>query len=288
MGRRIDVSVVIPCHDMADTIDDQLEAVARQGFSGSWEVVVVDNRSSDDLEEVVGRYRTILPEMSLVRADAKVREGYARNVGAAAARGELILFCDADDVVGEGWMEALVGGLERSDIVTGPLDLTKLNPPWLVPARGAQTSGLQNRFGFLPHGTAGNLGVRRRVHEAIGGFDEDLPSLPDADYSWRAQMAGFRIEYVPDALVHYRLRSRFLDIYRQARAYATADVLLHLRYAQYGMPRLTVAGGTKGWARLLAAAPKVVTRSGRARFAWLAGYRAGRVRGGWTFRTLAF
>lgn len=281
------LSVVIPCHNAATTLADQLEALTEQDYTGDWEVLVIDNLSSDELSEVVEGFASRLPGLRIVEARDKANLGYARNVGVRHAIYDCVLFCDGDDVVCQEWLSAMAVGLADSDLTTGPLEMQKLNPPHIAASRGAQTSGLQNKFSFLPHGTGGNSGVWREAHEGFGGFDEDMPSLEDTDYFWRAQLAGYHVTYTRDAVIHYRLRAEFAVIMRQASQYAKADVLLHQRYEENGLKRLSLWSGVKGWMRILLSLPILRSSTGRARFAWLLGYRLGRIRGAFAYRVLA-
>src|SRR5688500_9296124 len=97
-------SVVVPVRDGAATIGEQLAALAQQDFPGSWEVVVADNGSRDGTADVVRSFRDRLPGLRLVDASARPGASHARNAGAAAATGEVLAFCDADDVVDPGWL----------------------------------------------------------------------------------------------------------------------------------------------------------------------------------------
>jgi GT2 family glycosyltransferase len=65
----------------------------------------------------------------------------------------------------------------------------------------------------------------------IGGFDETLPFLEDTDYVWKAQLAGAKFHFVPDAVMRVRYRETLSGIYRQKRNYAEYNVFLSKRYA---------------------------------------------------------
>src|SRR4051794_16576472 len=101
------LTVVLPVRDAEAYLAEQLAALGRQTYTGEWEVVVVDNGCTDGTLAVVDAWRARLPDVRVVAAP---RRGLnrARNAGAAAARGELLAFCDADDVVCDGWLTALV------------------------------------------------------------------------------------------------------------------------------------------------------------------------------------
>jgi len=57
----------------------------------------------------------------------------------------------------------------------------------------------------------------RQTSELIGGFDETMLKLQDTDYCWRIQLVGIKLHFLPDAVVHYRLRDKVEDLYDQAR-----------------------------------------------------------------------
>jgi GT2 family glycosyltransferase len=225
-------------HDAADVLPAQLDALVRQNDDDHWEIVVVDNASHDDTADVVRRYAAIYPRISLVAAHAASNASYARNEGAKAARGTLLAFLDADDVVALGWVAAMIAALEGEELVAGALEYDRLNPPWAVDVRGV---GQQDGFFYLEGGPAwpiafaANMGVSRRRHDEVGGFDEALPwGGEDADYAWRLQALGVTPGWAPDALVHYRLRTSLPSLYRQAVGYARSRWELHHRYAESG------------------------------------------------------
>ena len=99
------ISVVIPAFNAETTIADQLGAIARQSDGVALEVIVADNGSSDATRTVVETWSERLP-VRLVDASARRGPAAARNIGASSARGDLLIFTDADDVVMPGWLQA--------------------------------------------------------------------------------------------------------------------------------------------------------------------------------------
>jgi GT2 family glycosyltransferase len=289
--RPLKLSVVIPCLNAEATLPAQLEALARQSWAGEWEVIVADNGSSDRSREIVESYRGRIPGLRLVDASDRRGQAHARNMGAAAATGEAFLFCDADDEVGDGWLSAMGRALAVHDFVACRYDQEKLNPVEVRRTHlNPQKDGL-TRYDypdFLPHAGGGGLGVRRRVHEAVGGFDETLPALEDTDYCWRIQLAGYGFHFVPEAVVHIRHRHDLGSIYRQGVSYGKHNVLIYARYRSKGMPRLGWVPGLLRWGKLIVRTPlMVLTREGRARWLWQLGWRVGRIEGCFKYRVVA-
>jgi glycosyltransferase involved in cell wall biosynthesis len=279
------LSVIIPCLNAAKTIGAQLEALGNQHWEHPWEVIVSDNGSTDDSRAIVEGLRAQLPNLRVVDASDRRGPAHAMNAGASAARGEALAFCDADDEVAPGWVAAMGAALSIHDFVACRIDLEKLNPPWMQ-RRSPQERDVQ-RYSYppyLPHAGGGTLGVKRRIHEAAGGFDESLPYLQDTDYCWRVQLAGTALHFVPDAVVHVRLRHTLPGVMRQALHWAEYNVLMYKRYQRFGMPRLTLREGLMGWYSLLRNLPRVRSKADWARWVWGFGWRVGRLGGSIKYR----
>lgn len=275
------VSVVIPCFDAEATLGGQLAALAGQQLPGEWEVIVADNGSTDSSRAVAESFRGRLPALRWVDASGRRGAAHARNAGAAEARGELLLFCDADDEVAPGWLAAMVGALGRYGLVASRYSADRLNPPSirdLHPTPQADSLPRYDYPPFLPHAGGGGLGVRRRFHEAVGGFDESLPALEDTDYCWRLQLAGVEMGFVPEALVHIRYKPGLGGNFRQALAYGEHNVRVYRRYRGRGMPRLGPVPGLVRWAKLAITAPRLLGAR-RGQWIWQLGWRLGRLKG---------
>lgn len=285
----IKLSVVIPCYNGAETIGAQLEALAGQESSEPWEVIVVNNRSDDDTVAIVGQYAGKVRNLRIVDALERQGRSYARNVGVEAANGESIVFCDADDVVGEGWLAAMATALSRFDCVACRVDFTKLNEPALAQqhAYHEQHRGLQKAWypPYLQHAGSGTLGVKRALHRQVGGFDEAFPVLEDTEYCFRIQEAGCRIEWVPDAVLHIRCRRHAAARFQQVRQWALYNMLLAKRYQRPAVGHVHSWGTyLKNWMRLIESLPNTRTDLTWNRWVWYLGWQVGVLHGSLKFR----
>lgn len=209
-------SVVIPTYDAAHLIGQQLEALATQVDAPPFEVVVADNRSTDDLAGAVAAWDDRL-DVRVVDASRAQGVSVARNVGIEHARTDRILICDADDVVSPGWVRTMSDGLDDHPLVSGPVETSRLSgrsAAW-VPI-DERTAGLFETWEGRTYGIGGNVGLRRGVWAAVGGFDEGYPAgAEEIDFAWRAADLGHTFAYLPDALVHYRIRTDLRGVLRQ-------------------------------------------------------------------------
>ncbi len=235
----MDLSVVICTYNRCHNLEACFDHLARQeGVTDlDWEVVLVDNNSSDDTRTVTEAYAarsplnlryTFCPEQGL---------SHARNHGIGEARGERIVFIDDDIRVTPGWLRAIhdtfvehdcdaVGGRIHLEI---PLeDLPRWIRPDMYGFLGYQDFGDEpyRLDGFKEFPFGGNMAIHRRVFERIGRFDtamgrkgagtrkEELFKGEETDFFHRLAAGGGVIWYQPEALVRHKvlphqLRRRF-------------------------------------------------------------------------------
>jgi glycosyltransferase involved in cell wall biosynthesis len=268
------ISVVLPVRNGLPWLDAQLDALAAQECDAPWEVVVADNGSTDATVAVADAWVTRCPRMRVLDASAVAGPAAARNVGVRAARGDLLAFCDADDVVQPGWLQACVAALSGADVVAGTFDMASLNGDEDDEPSPAATGQL----GFLPAGLAANLAVRRSAFEAVGGFSEELFVGEDIDLCWRLQLDGYRFAVAPGAVVAKRERPGLGAHFRRARAYGRCGPVLYRRFRGRGARR-DIAGALKSWAWLVVSVPRLGRSDVRRRWVRSAGVRLGRLVG---------
>ena len=279
-------TVVIPCRD--DThLPATLESLAAQKHAPSFEVIVVDD-SGHDPAHGVERNRNRL-ELRVVAARHGATSGENRNVGVAAARGDLVLFVDADDTVNDEYVRAMVEALQAHPFVCSRVDVVSLNP-WNPGGTHPQQTGLITAdMDFLPFAGAGTLGIRRSLFEDIGGFDPCLPQYHEADFCWRLQLAGHEAPWlVPGAELHYRLGDRPSERLRTAAARGMGEAALYRRYRDAGMPRQNLGQAAAAWRPLVWDLVRGLTGRRAGSLGWRVATRAGRLVGSLRYRVPYF
>lgn len=259
------VSVIVPVYNAAPTLLDQLESLAAQTYAGNWEVVVVDNASTDGTLELARRFATAHREhFRVITAPDRHDTGYVRDVGVEEASGDLLLFCDGDDVADRGWVAAMVAAAPDGDLLKGRIEDAGLNRADVRasdPARHS-TPGANGPFDFLPFAIGANLGVWRDCVDAVGGWEVELPlrSGHDVVLCWKAQLAGYRMLDVPNAIVSYRLRPDLRSAAKQAYTRAHDQPAFYRLFRAAGMPRSKLRYFFMSWAALVYRLPSLARR----------------------------
>ena len=165
-------SVIIPARNEAANIANVIKAILQQTPDrGKLEVILVDDGSTDNTVEIARTAGAVVIEAGLTESAGN--PAAARNRGATEARGDPLIFLDADCVVGEGWLQAILAAHARGEtIVGGSLAL----PAGLsVTARCDYYCGWylvhpRRPAGYVPHQPAPNLSIRRVVFFDSSGF----------------------------------------------------------------------------------------------------------------------
>jgi GT2 family glycosyltransferase len=281
------ISVVIPVRDAAGVLAGQLGALAAQEVPEPWEVVIADNGSRDRLPQVVAAWRASVPGLRVVDASRRPGVNHARNAGARAARGDRILFCDADDEVSPTWVATMGAALRHCDAVGGTLDRRRLTPGAARRPALEVSTALAPWPGFWPFASGANCGVRSDVFAAVGGYDEAFRGGgDDVDFSWRLRERGYELRFVAEAVVHYRERTGWRSAACQAYGYGRQDPRLYRRFASSGMPPSRGRKAARAWAHLVVYAPRY-WRSAPDRAQWVRSVarRVGRIAGSVELRT---
>jgi len=284
------LSVVIPVRNGESTLAEQLHALFRQEAAPPFEVIVADNGSTDRSVEIAEALSASAPvgvELTVVDCSQRVGVSAARNAGVKASRTGLVLICDADDVVSPVWVQEMMTALESYDLVGGALDETALNSELdAVNGRGLDKR-LPISLGFLPFALGANVGVRRNVVDAIGGWDETfIGGGDDIDFSWRAQLAGYTLGFAETAVIDYRLRKDLKGAYKQAYRNARSGPKLYRVYGHLGARRRTGRSMAYSWFWIISRAPVVAFGSYGFRLQWCrrVGLAFGRLAGSLTNR----
>jgi len=225
------VSVVIPVLDGEEMIGDLLRALGEQSAAPDrMEIIVVDNGSTDSTRDIVRG----VPGVELLEEPVRGPSA-ARNRGLRHARGDVVAHLDADTLPTRRWLAEIVTPFADPEIVVVTGKTVAYRPTTgaerYTAAAGLMDSDQTVRRDPFPLAASGNMAVRREAALSIGGWNEDMYTGEDADFSHRLRKAvGCEIVYAPRAVLFHRHRSTDDQLRRQARTYGEGAARLYLRY----------------------------------------------------------
>jgi GT2 family glycosyltransferase len=251
----VDVSVVIATKDRRNYLLRTLESLAAQIGAPQFEVIVVDNGSTDDTRSVVEACAARFTAVRYV-AEPQPNRGKARNRGVEAAAGRYLVFCDDDVLAPPQWIASHAAAQHDDDrVVNGPIINVRS-----YESKTRPTPANYSRA-FL---CTCNASISKRAFVAAGGFDEtfDLYGWEDTELGVRLRQAGVRWKFAWDAFIWHikppaantleiegqkaiekaRMARRFLGKHPSRRArMATGAHALNLLRARYFLPDALLA-----------------------------------------------
>lgn len=198
------VAVVVATYSRAHLLPRLVAAIERQDNPPRFELVVVDDGSSDTTWEVLQRLAASSPiSIRPVRVERNRGPAAARNQGWRTSQADLIAFTDDDCAPEPDWLRELTEGLRTAEVAQGrtipdPEEIAQMGPFSRSLSIGAEDGFYQTC----------NVGYRRTTLERAGGFDEAFrfPAGEDTDLAWRARAAGATTCFRNGAVVRHTVR----------------------------------------------------------------------------------
>jgi hypothetical protein len=233
----MDVSLIIATRDRCQQLQRCLDAVIRLKFERPWELIVVDNGSTDGTSEVIRQVgeRTRFPVRYVF--ESKPGLGNAHNAGIAVAQGEIVAFTDDDcypepDFLSHVWnafedpsLGYLAGRITLHDPADDPMTTIECTCRYAFHPKS-----------FVRVGSVGgaNMSFRRKVLTEIGGFDPlfgpgALFNTEDVDAAARASAAGWKGEYRPEVVVRHHHGRKAADIPPVTKSYGIGAGAYHMK-----------------------------------------------------------
>jgi glycosyltransferase involved in cell wall biosynthesis len=241
------VTVVVCTYNRCESLYRALDSIAHSTVPPSidWEVLVVDNNSSDKTDLIAGQFCRDYPQRFRYIFQPRLGLCHSRNAGIEAARGEIVIFTDDDVRVGTDWVCNLAGVFDNPNVSAGcgkvlP-DWSSQNPEW-ISKNGPYTwerlpwlFDLGNERRLLQRPPIGaNMAFRKSMFEKYGGFRLDLGRVgknlmsgEDTEFGSRLLAGGEQLRYEPSAVVYHSLQEeRLTEKYLESFWFALGQTMI--------------------------------------------------------------
>ena len=217
------ISVIIPARNEEKEIGRAIESILATKYS-SFEIVVVNDGSTDGTAEIVGDYMKRHSNIQLINFDEGHSAAFARNRGAEKATGEILVFLDADTVMNVSFLEKINGKQEKGEgyiVICLPLKTTFVSKVLSGMIGKPFKLGLQDGSVYSKRNCddAGKMFfvIRKRAFEKIGGYGEDTFYFEDEAFADKFYQAGFKSVLVKGAVQYFELPSDLEGFVRQCK-----------------------------------------------------------------------
>lgn len=242
-------SIIVPVYNRPDEIDELLESLCNQSYK-DFEVLIIEDGSTRDCEEIVDRYRSSIDLRYFFKENTG--QGFSRNFGFKQARGDYFIVFDSDCLIPKDYLKIV-----RNRLLTDPIDAwggpDRSHPDFSVIQKAisyAMTSplttggirGNRKQIGrYLPRSF--NMGISKEVFETTGGYKITRMG-EDLEFSVRILSAGFRVKLIEEAFVYHKRRTDFFQFFRQLHFFGRARINLSRYHSgQIGLIHLLPACG---------------------------------------------
>ena len=240
-------------YNRPNEIDELLQSLIYQNYSGQFEVVIVEDGSLETAEEIVNQHKDSLDIQYFFKENSG--PGASRNFGMQKATGDYFIILDSDVLLPKNYLNEVNSRLQENftDAFGGPdtahPDFTSLQKAINYSMTSFITTGgirgKKKGIGkFQPRSF--NMGLSRKAFEQTQGFS-DMRAGEDIDLTFRIWEAGFETQLIDRAFVYHKRRNTFTSFYRQTLAFGKARPILSRKFPStrkftYWFPSLFILG----------------------------------------------
>ncbi len=238
----MDYSLIVPVYNRPEELRELLSSVMSQTYSGSYEVLIIDDgstsgfRGEDVCKEFIGGR---VPVRYYYRSKNS-GPGPCRNYGAAQASGNFLIILDSDVILPSTYLEELdrgvratgcdaFGGADAAHESFTPIQKAISYSMTSFFTTGGIRGGKKKLDKFYPRSY--NMGIRRSAYMALGGFSE-MRYGEDIDFSIRLMRGGYKCVLLPGAWVWHKRRTSFKAFYNQVHHSGEARIALYKKYPE--------------------------------------------------------
>jgi glycosyltransferase involved in cell wall biosynthesis len=223
-------SLIIPVYNRPQELDELLACIQLQEFR-DFEVVVIEDGSTDDAAQIIEKYKSSFDLAYYVKENGG--QGFARNYAFERAKGDFFIILDSDALLEPTYLNEVDKAIKADnlDLFGGP----DKDHPSFSPIQKAisysmtsflTTGGIRGKeknIGGQFHPRSFNMGISRKVYEATGGFKITRMG-EDIEFSIRCISLGFKSGLIPKAFIYHKRRTDFRQFYNQLHFFGRARI----------------------------------------------------------------
>lgn len=242
----VDVSIIIPCKNEIDNLNWTVDSIMRSKNNITFEIIIVDDGSSDLSTEFLrgNLVNNIYKDIILIKTNS-IGAAQARNLGAKAANGKYLFFCDAHVKVPDGWLDNLVDTLKKSnsDLVAPCItDISNFSAEgygqtWDDRLKVKWLTNKPQGISEIPIACGCAFGITREAFEKINGFNDlfQVWGKEDEELCFKAWLYGYKIVINPEVKVRHLFRNH--HPYKVTMANITYNMLC-IAYSNFEKDRI--------------------------------------------------
>ena len=250
---KLKFSIIIPVYNRPKEIDELLASLTKQNYSKDFEVLVIEDGSTEKSDTIVKKYKNKLTIRYFYKANSGA--GASRNFGMQQATGNYFIILDSDVIVPPDYLLEVKKGLTTNYTAAfgGPDAAHKNFTPLQKAINYSMTSvlttggirGKKKAVGkFQPRSF--NLGVSKEAFNITKGFS-NMKNGEDIDFTFRLWEKGFKTQLITKAFVYHKRRSSIQQFFKQTFGFGTARPILNKKYPStakitYWFPSLFILG----------------------------------------------
>jgi len=228
------VSVVIPTYNRSTKLSLCLISLFNQTYpKDMYEIIIINDGSIDNTEDILKKFE--MQALCGFKWFTQENQGIAIATNSAISRskGDIICFTGDDCIAEIDWISNLVNGFNDENIGAVGGKVISYQSNTLI-QQFIEDSRILNQETFFKRNTliTGSAAYRRKVLVQIGGLDNHLNACIDLDLSIKTQLLGYKLQYVPDAVVHHDHPATVKGLFSQQYRNGTGYVRLHRKYGQ--------------------------------------------------------
>lgn len=232
MPHKPHISVIVPVYNGQETIGECIRSLLRLAFAREdFEILLVDNASTDGTSDILARYS----DGVRVLYEGKRGAAAARNRGLFNARGKVVAFTDADCIVEKDWLHEIVSPLKDHSIGVAGGRILSRRPCNEIEMFGERIHDHYKAINVCrpPYTVTANWSSRLSVIKEAGFFDENLLKNQDSELAYRIVQCGYRLVYVPEAVIYHRNRSTLLGLFKEGYVHGYHSVKIVQKHKMF-------------------------------------------------------